>query len=144
MSVSEILGSKGADTPKVITTQPAAVLQDVAELLARHKIGALVVLDGADVCGIVSERDIVRHIAAEKADALNQTVSQCMTRAVVSCKRSDSIDLVMEKMTAGRFRHLPVIEDGKLEGIISIGDVVKRKIEQAERDAEDLKRYIAS
>ena len=144
MSVSEILGSKGGNAPQVITTQPDAALQDVAELLAKHKIGALVVLDGSQVCGILSERDIVRQIARDKAEALSQTVSQCMTKAVISCTRSDTIDLVMEKMTGGRFRHLPVIEDGKLEGIISIGDVVKRKIEQAERDAEDLKRYIAS
>lgn len=141
MSVSEILAGKGGN---VITVSPGTSLEDVAATLAKHKIGALVAKDGDAVCGIVSERDIVRHIASDGADALKHTVVDCMTKAVISCTRADTIDTVMEKMTTGRFRHLPVIEDGELLGIISIGDVVKRKIEQAERDAEELKRYIAS
>ena len=141
MSVSEILSGKGGN---VITVTPETSLVDVTKTLAKHKIGALVAKDGDAVCGIVSERDIVRHIANDGADALQYTVSDCMTKAVISCTRADMIDTVMEKMTAGRFRHLPVIEDGELLGIISIGDVVKRKIELAERDAEELKRYIAS
>ena len=141
MSVSEILSGKGSE---VITTTPNASLLEVATILSERKIGALIVKDGSKVCGIVSERDIVRHISKDGADALTQKVAECMTKSVISSRRSDSIDLVMEKMTAGRFRHLPVIEDGELLGIISIGDVVKRKIEQAVRDAEELKRYIAS
>ncbi|MCJ8309063.1 MAG: CBS domain-containing protein [Hyphomicrobiales bacterium] len=141
MSVSEILSGKGGN---VITVTPETRLVDVAKTLAKHRIGALVAKDGDAVCGIVSERDIVRHIASDGADALHHTVADCMTKSVVSCTRSDTIDTVMEKMTAGRFRHLPVIEYGDLLGIISIGDVVKRKIEMAERDAEELKRYIAS
>jgi CBS domain-containing protein len=141
MSVSEILSGKGGN---VITVSPETSLVDVTKTLAKHKIGALVAKDGDAVCGIVSERDIVRHIANDEADALLHTVADCMTKAVISCTRTDTIDTVMEKMTAGRFRHLPVIEEGKLLGIISIGDVVKRKIELAERDAEELKRYIAS
>ena len=141
MSVSEILGGKGGS---VITASRETSLQEVAKVLAKHKIGALVVKDGSTVCGIVSERDIVRHIASDGSSALDQSVSDCMTTSVISCTRSDSINVVMEKMSSGRFRHLPVIEEGKLLGIISIGDVVKRKIELAERDAEDLKRYIAS
>ena len=141
MSVSEILSGKG---DKVITVTPDTHLVEVARTLAKHKIGALVVKDGDAVCGIVSERDIVRHIAGDGADALQHTVADCMTKSVISCSRADTIDTVMEKMTAGRFRHLPVIEFGDLHGIISIGDVVKRKIEMAERDAEELKRYIAS
>ena len=141
MSVSEILSGKGGN---VITAKPDTQLVEVAKTLAKHKIGALVVKDGDAVCGIVSERDIVRHIASDGADALHHTVADCMTRSVISCSRADTIDTVMEKMTAGRFRHLPVIEFGDLLGIISIGDVVKRKIEMAERDAEELKRYIAS
>ena len=141
MSVSEILSGKGGN---VITVAPDTSLDEVAGTLAKHKIGALVAKDGDAVCGIVSERDIVRHIASDGGDALQHTVGDCMTKAVISCTRSDTIDTVMEKMTAGRFRHLPVIEEGELLGIISIGDVVKRKIEQAERDAEELKRYIAS
>ena len=141
MSISEILSGKGGN---VITVTPETSLVEVTKTLARHKIGALVAKNGNAVCGIVSERDIVRHIANDGADALQHTVSDCMTKNVISCTRADSIDTVMEKMTAGRFRHLPVIEDGELLGIISIGDVVKRKIELAERDAEELKRYIAS
>ena len=141
MSVSEILNGKGGT---VITVTPETSLVDVTKTLAKHKIGALVAKDGNAVCGIVSERDIVRHVANDGAEALQHTVADCMTKAVISCTRTDTIDTVMEKMTAGRFRHLPVIEDGELLGIISIGDVVKRKIEMAERDAEELKRYIAS
>lgn len=141
MSLSEILAAKGSD---VTTTGAGDKLSRVVELLAKHKIGALVIMDGTAVCGIASERDIVRLIAQKGADALDLPVSDCMTKSVISCVRSDTIDDVMEKMTAGRFRHLPVIEGGELMGIVSIGDVVKRKIEQAERDAEELKRYIAS
>ncbi|MEP0944006.1 MAG: CBS domain-containing protein [Rhizobiaceae bacterium] len=141
MSVSEILNGKGGT---VITVTPETSLVDVTKTLAKHKIGALVAKDGNAVCGIVSERDIVRHVANDGAEALQHNVADCMTKAVISCTRTDTIDTVMEKMTAGRFRHLPVIEDGELLGIISIGDVVKRKIEMAERDAEELKRYIAS
>ena len=141
MSVSEILSGKGGS---VITVSPDTSLVEVSKTLAKHKIGALVAKNGNYVCGIVSERDIVRHIAQDGAEALQHTVADCMTKEVVSCTRSDSIDTVMEKMTSGRFRHLPVIENTELLGIISIGDVVKRKIDMAERDAEELKRYIAS
>ena len=141
MSVGEILSGKGND---VFTVDPEATVAEIASTLAKHKIGALVVLNKGSVCGIVSERDLVRHLAQDGHQALDDAVAKCMTSSVISCERADTIDTVMEKMTAGRFRHLPVIEDGELLGIISIGDVVKRKIEQAERDAEELKRYIAS
>ena len=141
MSVSEILAGKGNN---VITGAAGDKLATIASLLAEHKIGALVIKDGKSVIGIASERDIVRMIAQKGGAALDLPISDCMTKAVISCVRSDSIDAVMEKMTMGRFRHLPVIEDGNLLGIVSIGDVVKRKIDQAERDAEELKRYIAS
>jgi len=141
MSVADILGAKGRE---VVTTKADVTLEEASKILSHNKVGATVVLDGNEnICGIISERDIVRQVAKSGADALNQPVSTCMTQKVISCVGSDSIDTVMGKMTAGRFRHLPVIENGKLTGIISIGDVVKRKIEQAERDAEDLKQYIA-
>lgn len=140
MTVHHILASKGAD---VATAGPNVTLKAIAADLAERKIGALVIVDNGKVCGIVSERDVVRHIANNGAAALDMAVSQCMTANVISCQPGDTIDIVMEKMTTGRFRHLPVLEDGKLAGIISIGDVVKRKIEQTERDAEELKRYIA-
>jgi len=141
MIVSHILSGKGSN---VLTSGPQATIADVASTLADNKIGALVVVeDDGSVCGIVSERDVVRQIAARGPDALNLPCSVCMTRKVVSCSEEETIDSVMGKMSEGRFRHLPVVRDGRLAGIISIGDVVKNKIEQAERDAEELKRYIA-
>ncbi len=141
MSVSEILAVKGSD---VVTATKSASLAEVAASLANRGIGALVVMDGDTVCGIASERDLIRAIDAKGASALSDPINSCMTSKVVSCAPGDTIDQLMDMMTKGRFRHLPVIEDGKLAGIVSIGDVVKRKIEQAERDAEELKRYIAS
>lgn len=141
MAVSDILAEKGR---AVVTVNQQSTIQEVADLLADKKIGAVVVMDsGEKVCGIISERDVVREVARNGGDALSKPVSSCMTKQVVSCREDDSIDTLMEKMTAGKFRHLPVIERGKLAGIISIGDVVKRKIEMAEREAEDMKRYIA-
>jgi len=141
MSVREILADKGSD---VMTAKKGSSIADVAAQLAQHGIGALIVMDGDKVCGIASERDLIRAINAKGANALTESIDSCMTSKVISCAPGDTIDHLMELMTKGRFRHLPVIEDGKLAGIVSIGDVVKRKIEQAERDAEELKRYIAS
>jgi CBS domain-containing protein len=112
-------------------------------MLAEKKIGAAVVLDDGEVCGIASERDVVREIAAHGGEALSKPVSVCMTRKVISAHPDDSVESVMSKMTKGRFRHMPVTEKGKLVGIVSISDIVKRKIEQAEREAEEMKRYIA-
>ncbi|MDD9911133.1 MAG: CBS domain-containing protein [Ahrensia sp.] len=140
MSVQEILAVKGNN---VVTASADDSVADVAAMLAENKIGALVVIEGDAVTGIASERDLIRAVHKNGAAALAEPVRNFMTSKVVSCKPSDTIDQLMEMMTAGRFRHLPVLDDGKLVGIVSIGDVVKRKIEQAERDAEDLKRYIA-
>ncbi|MFZ1814245.1 MAG: CBS domain-containing protein [Rhizobiaceae bacterium] len=142
MTVASILASKGRD---VLTASPDDSISDIIDTLAEKKIGAIVITqkDGA-VCGIVSERDIVRVISGRGAGVLDQPVSSCMTRKVLSCSESDTIDTVMEIMTSNSFRHLPVTTSGKLAGIISIGDVVKRKIEQAERDAEELRNYIAT
>ena len=98
---------------------------------------------GGSVCGIASERDVVRQVAGHGAGALSATIDSCMTKNVISCGTDSTIDEVMGVMTKNKFRHLPVIADGKLLGIISIGDVVKRKIEQTEREAEELKQYIA-
>lgn len=141
MSVSDILSVKGRS---VVTIDHNEKLHDAVQLLANKKIGAVIVLNGdATVCGILSERDIVRDIAQNGESILSQKVSTCMTQKVVSCESSESIDSLMAKMTAGKFRHLPVIDNGSLTGIISIGDVVKRKIEQAEKEAEEMKRYIA-
>ena len=141
MSVSDILAAKGRD---VFTADGDMTIQEISNILATKKIGATVVLNkDGNVCGIASERDLVREIAKSGADALSKPISICMTQKVVSCDETETIDQLMEKMTKGRFRHLPVISKGKLTGIISIGDVVKRKIEKAEREAEEIKRYIA-
>ena len=140
MSVSEILSRKGSNT---ITTNGNASIGEVANLLSSRKIGAIVVLDDDKVCGIISERDVVRQVAEQGAEALDAPISTCMTQRVVSCEPGDSINSLMEKMTTGKFRHLPVIDNGSLVGIVSIGDVVKMKIEQAEHEAEEMKRCIA-
>lgn len=141
MSVGMILAEKGRD---VISVSPDMLMSDVVDLLAAKRIGAVVVTDRSGrLSGIVSERDIVREISAKGAAVLDQPVSVCMTRTVVTCEESDTLDRVMTVMTNNRFRHLPVAASGKLVGLISIGDVVKRKIEQAERDAQELRNYIA-
>ena len=141
MTVSAILAEKGRD---VVTVQITAKIRAAISLLADKKIGAAIVVDKHDkVCGIVSERDIVRELALEGGNLLDATVQSCMTHKVVSCREADTVDDLMDKMTEGKFRHLPVVENGKLSGIISIGDVVKLKIQQAEHDTEEMKRYIA-
>jgi CBS domain-containing protein len=142
MTVAAILAEKGRE---VATTTAQTSLAEVVRTLAARKIGALVVVD-ADrrIDGIVSERDIVRAIAAAGGDGLNQPVSSIMTRTVVTCTNSETINDVMTRMTRGRFRHLPVTDEGRLSGIVSIGDVVKARIEQVEREAEELKAYIAT
>lgn len=142
MSVSEMLEGKSKN---IITASRDDTVASVAGLLAKHRIGAIIICDkSGKVEGILSERDIVRDIASDGAGALDTKVSQCMTKKVMSCKREDTIDHVMAIMTENHFRHMPVVENGKLAGIISIGDVVKRKIKQAEMDAQDMRDYIAS
>lgn len=141
MIISSILANKGNN---VITADPDSPVGAIAKTLADNRIGAIVITDTAGkVCGIVSERDIVRQVASSGASALDQAISQCMTKKVISCDSQSTIDEVMGIMTRNKFRHIPVIEGGKLSGIISIGDVVKHKIEQAEREAAELKQYIA-
>ena len=142
MTVKAILEGKGGN---VVTVEPTATLAAAAKLLAQHRIGALVV-HGPDrrVGGIVSERDIVRVLAEQGAGALEQPVGQVMTRKVVTCRISDTVAALMEQMTAGKFRHLPVVEDGQLVGIISIGDVVKHRVQEIERESAALRDYIQS
>ena len=126
MIVKSIIDTKGGD---VVTMEPSASLDAAAKLLAERRIGAVVVLGADDrVVGILSERDIVRAIAERGAAAMQEQVSQVMTRKVVTCTLDETIHSIMERMTAGKFRHVPVIDQGKLAGIISIGDVVKHRI----------------
>ncbi len=140
MNVDAILRTKGTD---VATTRPDATLADVAQVLSEKKIGALVVsADGATVDGIVSERDIVRKIAEHGAAALNMSIGDAMTRDVVTCTRKDSLQDLMSTMSGRRIRHLPVVEDGQLCGMVSIGDVVKLRLEEVESEAEALRGFI--
>ncbi|MBB6259712.1 CBS domain-containing protein [Paenochrobactrum gallinarii] len=142
MTVKSILEKKGRD---VISAMPNATLSEVIAMLARHRIGALVICDEAHaILGILSERDVVRMLSAQGQKALDMPVSEVMTKKVETCQEKHTVNQVMEIMTQKRFRHMPVERDGKLEGIISIGDVVKARIEQVEREADEIRNYIAS
>lgn len=142
MTVKAILEAKGHE---VATVGPNALLAEAVQLLAERRIGALVVTNGDNrIVGILSERDIVRCLAAQGASALDESVKAAMTPKVNICNEHHTVNEVMEIMTRGRFRHLPVEKDGQLDGIVSIGDVVKRRIEDAEREAEEIKQYIAT
>lgn len=142
MFVDTILQTKGA---LVYTLPETGSLGDAVALLNGHNIGAVVITGaGGAIVGILSERDIVRRLGKDPSGALALRIGDCMTRGVVTCTRLTSIAEVMERMTRLRIRHMPVAEDGELIGIVSIGDVVKLKIEQIEREAEELREYIAS
>jgi CBS domain-containing protein len=142
MTVARILDEKGRD---VFTTQPHRTLKEVVELLAERGVGAVVVSDASlRVLGILSERDLVRVIAKHGAPALDDPVSRHMTPKVITVTRDDTIDQAMQTMTTGRFRHLPVVEDGRLIGIISIGDVVKRHVNALDSERQALREYIAT
>jgi CBS domain-containing protein len=140
MTVKAILARKGTD---VAIIEPNATLSTAVLMLARHRIGALVVI-GADrrVVGIVSERDIVRTLAESGPEALEQAVAEVMTRKVVTCGERDTVAELMERMTEGKFRHVPVVEQNRLAGIVSIGDVVRLRVEEMEHDAAALQEYI--
>ncbi|TPW31240.1 CBS domain-containing protein [Pararhizobium mangrovi] len=141
MNVKAILDEKGRD---VVTVSGDTPLRSVIELLAAKRIGAAVVVDaGRKIGGILSERDIVRVLAHRGEDALSSPASATMTKSVTLCRESDTVEQVMAVMTERRFRHLPVEIDGKLAGIVSIGDVVRKRIESVEREAEEMKSYIA-
>lgn len=142
MSVELILKIKGSD---VVSVGPEDSIEATASLLSARKIGAVIVKDrdGA-VVGVLSERDVVRGIAQFGAAALARPVKDLMTGKVVSCRLQDSVTDVLGRMTDRRIRHLPVIEDGKLMGMISIGDAVKQRIDEALLEADELKRYIAT
>ena len=140
MNVKTILAAKGGD---IFSIEPTADLAAAAKLLSTHKIGAAVIRGaGGRLSGILSERDIVRAVSEHGTGALGLPVGQVMTRNVTTCGEEDSIAGIMERMTAGKFRHMPVLKDGKLIGLISIGDVVKQRVEEIERDADALREYI--
>ncbi len=142
MTVSEILDKKGRETFRLVENTS---VEEVLNVLADKRIGAILIVHADDsIAGILSERDIVRALANRGASVLEDTASQHMTRDVKTCSESDAITKVMEVMSTGRFRHIPVVEDGRLCGVISIGDVVKKRIEQAEKEAEDIRSYISA
>lgn len=142
MNISQILKSK----PRGVATARAdESIQDVANRLAQRKIGAVVIVGAnAKVAGIISERDIIRLVAEHGAKALSMTAADGMTREVISCNRTSTLEDIMETMTRGRFRHLPVIEDGELVGIVSIGDVVKHHTAEVELEVTAMKGYLAT
>jgi CBS domain-containing protein len=142
MTVKAILSRKGGD---VATIVPTAQLSDAVKLLAERRIGAVVITGPGDrVAGILSERDIVRVLAARGPAALDEQVGAVMTRNVVTCSSAETVTDIMERMTTHRFRHLPVVEQNRLIGIISIGDVVKRRVEEIEGESNALREYIAT
>ena len=142
MTVARILSQKGRT---VVTVQPHRTLAEAAALLTEKGIGALVVSDaGQTVLGILSERDIIRAVVRGGGAALEAPVYRHMTAKVICCSRASAVDEVMELMTDGRFRHVPVVEDGRLVGLVSIGDVVTHRIESVEAEHQAMREYIAT
>jgi len=142
MSVSKILAMKGK---AVVTARGDQTLEEASRMLSEHRIGAVVVTGaGGTVAGILSERDIVKAISARGAAALTEKVADHMTRKVITCGAAAPIETVMELMTQGKFRHLPIVADGRLDGMISIGDVVKHRLAELENESRTLREYISA
>ncbi|HEX6194970.1 MAG TPA: CBS domain-containing protein [Jiangellaceae bacterium] len=142
MRVADVIRGKGS---KVITVTPDTDVRTLINTLAEHKIGAVVVsVDGVSIDGIVSERDIVRALAARGAAIVSEPVQSIMTPDVRTCEMDTHIDELMTMMTKGRFRHLPILVDGRLGGLVSIGDIVKYRVGELEEEREALSKYITS
>jgi CBS domain-containing protein len=139
MTVRAILDTKGHD---ILSVEPDAKLSAAVKILSERRIGAVLVMSGGHIEGILSERDIVRVLGARGAAVLDEPVSAVMTRKVVSCREKDTVSSIMERMTTGKFRHLPVVEDDKVVGLISIGDIVKWRVKEFENEQEALREYI--
>src|SRR3977135_3216639 len=139
MTVRAILDSKGHQIQSV---EPEAKLSDAIKILAERKIGAVLAMSKGRIAGVLSAGDIVRVLGERGAAVLDEPVSAVMTRKVVSCRQSDTVAAIMEMMTLGKFRHLPVVEEGRVVVLISIGDIVKRRVEEFEREQEALREYI--
>lgn len=141
MIVQQILKSKDSD--KVITVTPDTPVAEAAQILAKHRIGGLIVSnDGTTADGILSERDIVRGLATTGTGCLNEKVSELMTPKPVCCTRQDSADIVLVRMTEGRFRHMPVVEEDKLIGMVTIGDVVKARLQELSMEKAALESMV--
>ena len=141
MLVSQLLKSKGE---AVFTASPPDTLQGAATMLHARRVGAMVVTEGDRVVGILSERDVVRAVSEHGGAALSRPISDIMSRDVIFAEPKEPLDLLLERMTDRRIRHLPVCVDGRLVGIVSIGDLVKAKIAETEAEAQTLKAYIAA
>ena len=140
MRIGEVLGSKASQD--VITITPDAGVRDLLALLAEHNVGALIVSgDGSSVDGIVSERDVVRHLHHD-GTVINNTVGAIMTTSVETCAPDTPLDELMKMMTERRIRHVPVVDDGQLVGIVSIGDVVKHRMDQLQFERDQLDSYV--
>ena len=139
MTIASILRNKGHE---VVSIGPAARIAEAVALLAEHRIGALPVLDGGQVAGIFSERDVLHEVARIGAAALDGTVRQAMTAPAVTAASATSVIAALALMTRRRIRHLPVVDDGALVGFVSIGDLVKYRIDRIEADAEAMRSYI--
>jgi CBS domain-containing protein len=140
MTVNDILSQKGN---QVLTIEPTATLAAAVQMLAQRRIGALVVTGADDrIVGIISERDIVRMLGENGTAVLGAPLAEAMTRKVVTCARNETIAEIMERMTGGKFRHVPVVEHGRLVGIVSIGDVVKARLGELEYEQDALREYI--
>jgi CBS domain-containing protein len=142
VAVAHILRQKGTT---VVTVEPEDSVQTIVDMLARHRIGAVVVVDPAGgIAGIVSERDVVRAMVGDVAGVVSMAAKDIMTAKVRTCSPTDSEAELMQMMTESRIRHLPVVANGRVTGMISIGDVVKLRIESMEVEADQMKTYIAS
>ena len=139
MTVRTILDTKGHH---ILSIEPEEKLSAAVKILGERKIGAVLVMSNGGVEGILSERDIVRVVGERGASVLDEPVSEVMTRKVVSCRESDTVAAIMEMMTNGKFRHLPVLEGDRVVGLISIGDIVKWRVQEYENEQEALRQYI--
>ena len=139
MTVRAILDTKGH---QIQSAPPEEKLSAAIKILGERKIGAVLVMSAGRIEGILSERDIVRVLGERGAAALDEPVSAVMTRKVVSCRQNDTVAAIMEMMTTGKFRHLPVVEEGRVVGLISIGDIVKWRVHEYETEQEALREYI--
>ncbi|WP_199554341.1 CBS domain-containing protein [Sandaracinobacteroides hominis] len=141
MGISSILRTKGSE---VASVAPDSSVTDIVGELTTRRIGAVLVIDSDSVVGVVSERDVIRGLGGHQGEVLNLTARDIMTAPVITISPQDSIADAMELMTDRRIRHLPVVDSGVLVGLVSIGDLVKRRIEEAEQEALALKDYIAT
>ena len=139
MTVRAVLETKGYD---IVTVEPAATVRAAVKLLSERRIGAVLVMADGRIAGILSERDIVRGLGERGAAILDEKVESVMTRKVITCRPSDTVAAIMETMTKNKFRHLPVVDEGRVVGLISIGDVVKRRVMDIEHEQEALRDYI--